>query len=58
MSGHNKWASIKHKKALVDAKRGKVFTKIIREITMGARLGGADPATNPRLPERAAAMQR
>ena len=49
MSGHNKWASIKHKKAIVDAKRGKIFTKIIREITMGARLGGADPNTNPRL---------
>lgn len=49
MSGHNKWASIKHKKAIVDAKRGKVFTKIIREITMGARLGGSDAATNPRL---------
>ncbi len=49
MSGHNKWASIKHKKAIVDAKRGKVFTKIIREITMGARLGGGDPTTNPRL---------
>ncbi|MBP9866195.1 MAG: YebC/PmpR family DNA-binding transcriptional regulator, partial [Candidatus Omnitrophica bacterium] len=49
MSGHNKWASIKHKKAIVDAKRGKVFTKIIREITMGARMGGSDPATNPRL---------
>ncbi len=49
MSGHNKWASIKHKKAIVDAKRGKVFTKIIREITMGARLGGGDPNINPRL---------
>jgi len=49
MSGHNKWASIKHKKAIVDAKRGKIFTKIIREIGMGARLGGSDPATNPRL---------
>lgn len=49
MSGHNKWASIKHKKAIVDAKRGKVFTKIIREITIGARMGGSDPATNPRL---------
>lgn len=49
MSGHSKWASIKHKKALVDAKRGKMFTKIIREITVAARIGGGDPNTNPRL---------
>lgn len=49
MSGHSKWASIKHKKALVDAKRGKVFTKFIREITVAAKLGGGDPASNPRL---------
>ncbi|MCB9799453.1 MAG: YebC/PmpR family DNA-binding transcriptional regulator [Candidatus Omnitrophica bacterium] len=49
MSGHNKWASIKHKKAIVDAKRGKVFTKIIKEITVAARAGGGDPSTNPRL---------
>ncbi len=49
MSGHSKWASIKHKKALVDAKRGKIFTKIIREITVAARFGGGDPGTNPRL---------
>lgn len=49
MSGHSKWASIKHKKALVDAKRGKVFTKFIREITVAAKIGGGDPATNPRL---------
>jgi len=49
MSGHNKWSSIKHKKAAVDAKRGKVFTRYIREITIAARLGGDDPATNPRL---------
>lgn len=49
MSGHSKWASIKHKKALVDAKRGKVFTKIIREITVAARAGGGDPDSNPRL---------
>jgi YebC/PmpR family DNA-binding regulatory protein len=49
MSGHSKWASIKHKKAIVDAKRGKIFTKIIREITVAARLGGGDPNTNPRL---------
>ncbi len=49
MSGHSKWASIKHKKAIVDQKRGKVFTKIIREITVAAKIGGGDPATNPRL---------
>ena len=49
MSGHSKWASIKHKKALVDAKRGKIFTKIIREITVAARAGGGDPDSNPRL---------
>src|SRR3970040_2311062 len=49
MSGHSKWATIKHKKAATDAKRGKAFTKIIREITIAARIGGADPNTNPRL---------
>jgi YebC/PmpR family DNA-binding regulatory protein len=49
MSGHSKWATIKHKKAATDAKRGKVFTKIIRELTIAARVGGADPNTNPRL---------
>lgn len=49
MSGHSKWASIKHKKALVDAKRGKVFTKFIREITVAAKSGGGDPGSNPRL---------
>ena len=49
MSGHSKWASIKHKKAAVDAKRGKIFTKIIREITVAAKIGGGDPNTNPRL---------
>ncbi len=49
MSGHSKWASIKHKKAAVDAKRGKIFTKIIREITIAARLGGGDVNANPRL---------
>ena len=49
MSGHSKWATIKHKKAATDAKRGKVFTKIIRELTIAARTGGADPITNPRL---------
>ncbi len=49
MSGHSKWASIKHKKALVDSKRGKIFTKLIKEITVAARTGGGDPGTNPRL---------
>src|ERR1700674_1117390 len=49
MSGHSKWATIKHKKAATDAKRGKIFTKIIRELTIAARVGGADPITNPRL---------
>lgn len=48
MSGHSKWSNIKHKKAAVDAKRGKIFTKIIRELTVAARIGG-DPNTNPRL---------
>ena len=46
MSGHNKWSTIKHKKGAADAKRGKVFTKIIKEITVAARLGGADPEGN------------
>lgn len=49
MSGHSKWHSIRHKKAAVDAKRGKIFTRIIREITIAARLGGGDPESNPRL---------
>ncbi|MEE8228559.1 MAG: YebC/PmpR family DNA-binding transcriptional regulator [candidate division NC10 bacterium] len=49
MSGHSKWAGIKHKKAKVDAQRGRIFTKVIREITVAARLGGGDPAANPRL---------
>lgn len=49
MSGHSKWATIKRKKAAVDAKRGKVFTQIIKEITVAARMGGGDPASNPRL---------
>lgn len=48
MSGHSKWATIKHKKAATDAKRGAVFTRVIREITIAARAGG-DPNTNPRL---------
>lgn len=49
MSGHSKWHSIRHKKAVVDAKRGKMFGKMIKEITVAARLGGGDPDTNPRL---------
>jgi YebC/PmpR family DNA-binding regulatory protein len=49
MSGHSKWASIKHKKAAQDAKRGKIFTKIIRELSVAARIGGGDPDANPRL---------
>jgi YebC/PmpR family DNA-binding regulatory protein len=49
MSGHSKWHSIKHKKGAIDAKRGKIFTKIIREMTIAARLGGGDPDKNPRL---------
>lgn len=49
MSGHSKWATIKHKKAATDAKRGRVFTKLIREISIAARGGGTDPISNPRL---------
>ena len=49
MSGHSHWATIKHKKAKEDAKRGKVFTKIIKELTVTARTGGGDPSGNPRL---------
>jgi len=49
MSGHSKWASIKHRKAAVDAKRGRLFTKLIKEITVIARQGGGDPDANPRL---------
>ena len=49
MSGHSKWASIKHKKAATDAKRGKVFTRLIKEITVAAKLGGGDVSANPRL---------
>lgn len=49
MSGHNKWSTIKHKKGAADAKRGKIFTKLIREITAAAKTGGGDPNTNPRL---------
>jgi YebC/PmpR family DNA-binding regulatory protein len=49
MSGHSKWANIKHKKAVTDAKKGKIFTRLIREVTVAARMGGADPNMNPRL---------
>jgi YebC/PmpR family DNA-binding regulatory protein len=49
MSGHSKWAQIKHKKAHTDAKKGKVFTQIVKEISVAARLGGGDPNGNPRL---------
>ncbi|MGY0399009.1 MAG: YebC/PmpR family DNA-binding transcriptional regulator [Ostreibacterium sp.] len=49
MAGHSKWANIKHKKAREDAKRGKVFTRLIRELTVAARNGGSDPDMNPRL---------
>jgi YebC/PmpR family DNA-binding regulatory protein len=49
MSGHSKWATIKHKKGALDAKRGKLFTKLIKELTVAARMGGGDPAGNPRL---------
>jgi YebC/PmpR family DNA-binding regulatory protein len=49
MSGHSKWATIKHKKAATDAKRGQAFTRLIREISIAARSGGGDPDTNPRL---------
>ncbi|MGB3941551.1 MAG: YebC/PmpR family DNA-binding transcriptional regulator [Candidatus Manganitrophaceae bacterium] len=49
MSGHSKWATTKHKKMALDAKRGKIFTKVIREITVAAKIGGGDPDGNPRL---------
>ncbi|MBF0377615.1 MAG: YebC/PmpR family DNA-binding transcriptional regulator [Desulfamplus sp.] len=49
MSGHSKWSTIKHKKGAADAKRGKIFTKLIKEITVAARMGGGDPEANPRL---------
>ncbi|MEH6564771.1 MAG: YebC/PmpR family DNA-binding transcriptional regulator [Halopseudomonas sp.] len=49
MAGHSKWANIKHRKAAQDAKRGKIFTKLIRELTVSAKVGGGSPADNPRL---------
>lgn len=49
MSGHSKWAQVKHKKAVVDARKGKIFSKIAKEISVAARLGGGDPEGNPRL---------
>lgn len=49
MSGHSKWATIKHKKGALDAKRGKIFTRLIKEITVASRMGGGDPNMNPRL---------
>jgi YebC/PmpR family DNA-binding regulatory protein len=49
MAGHSKWANIKHRKAAADAKKGKVFTRLIKEITIAAKLGGGDPNANPRL---------
>jgi YebC/PmpR family DNA-binding regulatory protein len=57
MSGHSKWSSIKHKKAATDAKRGKLFTKLIKEITIAARLGGGDVKANPRLRTAVAAAK-
>ena len=57
MSGHSKWATIKHKKAAVDARRGKVFTKLISELTSAARMGGGDADSNPRLRTAVAAAK-
>src|ERR1700751_4251346 len=56
MSGHSKWATIKHKKGALDAKRGKIFTRLIKEITMAAKQGG-DPEKNPRLRSAVAAAK-
>src|SRR4029077_15861811 len=57
MSGHSKWATIKHKKGALDAKRGKIFTRLIKEITMAAKSGGGDVEGNPRLRTAGAAAQ-
>lgn len=58
MSGHNKWSTIKHKKGAADAKRGKLFSKLIKEITIAARFGGGDPEMNPRLRTAVAAAKQ
>ena len=57
MSGHSKWSTIKHKKAKIDAQRGKTFTKLIKEITIAARMGGGDINSNPRLRTAVAAAR-
>jgi len=57
MSGHSKWSTIRHKKGAADAKRGKIFTKIIKEIIVSARMGGGDPSGNPRLRAAVAAAK-
>lgn len=57
MSGHSKWSTIRHKKGAADAKRGKIFTKLIKEIIVAARMGGGDPQTNPRLRAAVAAAK-
>jgi YebC/PmpR family DNA-binding regulatory protein len=57
MSGHSKWSTIKHKKGAADARRGKIFTKLIKEITVAARMGGGDPNGNPRLRSAVAAAK-
>ena len=57
MSGHSKWSTIRHKKGAADAKRGKIFTKLIKELTVAARMGGGDPAANPRLRSAMAAAK-
>ncbi|MCS7169227.1 MAG: YebC/PmpR family DNA-binding transcriptional regulator, partial [Candidatus Kapabacteria bacterium] len=49
MAGHSKWANIRHRKSVVDARRGKLFTRLARELTISARMGGGDPEANPRL---------
>ena len=57
MSGHSKWATIKHKKGALDAKRGKIFTRLIKEIMVAAKAGGGDPDGNPRLRSAIAAAK-
>ena len=57
MSGHSKWHSIRHKKGATDAKRGKIFSKLNKEIMVAARMGGGDPAGNPRLRQAIAAAK-